>query len=98
MYIGAACHDYEHPGVNNIFLVNTLNKLAIIYNDKSPLENHHVSGSFKITKEHSDCNIFENLSIQEYKKVRERLISMILKTDMSVHFEDIASLNSRLKS
>jgi hypothetical protein len=30
---GAACHDYAHPGVNNAFLVNTRNMLAIRHND-----------------------------------------------------------------
>ena len=51
MYVGAAAHDYDHPGVNNPFLINTRSELAITYNDKSPLENHHVSSAFFILKE-----------------------------------------------
>jgi cAMP-specific phosphodiesterase 4 len=50
MYLGAACHDYQHPGVNNMFLINTRSELAFTYNDKSPLENHHVSASFIIMR------------------------------------------------
>ena len=50
MYLGAACHDYEHPGVNNMFLINTRSELAYTYNDKSPLENHHVSASLILMK------------------------------------------------
>lgn len=65
-YIGAACHDYEHPGVNNAFLVNSRAKLAIIYNDKSPLENHHISSTFFVLKEEK-YNILENFSKDEYK-------------------------------
>jgi hypothetical protein len=32
--LAAACHDFKHPGFNNIFLVNTKERLAIRYNGK----------------------------------------------------------------
>ena len=35
-------HDYQHKGVNNDFLVRTGDSLAILYNDRSPMENHHL--------------------------------------------------------
>lgn len=34
LYISAACHDYEHPGVNNTFLINS--KCKIIINFLAP--------------------------------------------------------------
>lgn len=46
MYMAAAVHDYQHPGLNNPYLVNSRHELAIRYNDKSPLENHHASSAF----------------------------------------------------
>ena len=46
MIIGGACHDHEHPGVNNVYLVETRDDVAIKYNDVSVLENHHVASSF----------------------------------------------------
>ena len=46
--LAAACHDVDHPGVNNIFLIESSDKLAIRYNDVSVLENHHVATSFDI--------------------------------------------------
>lgn len=97
MLVGAACHDYDHPGLNNPYLINTRNELAIRYNDKSPLENHHVSSAFFLMKDDS-VNIFANLQRDDFKKVRERLIGMILSTDMSVHFSDLAKLKGRLVS
>ena len=31
--IGGAVHDHEHPGFNNIYLVETSDEIAIRYND-----------------------------------------------------------------
>ena len=39
------------------------------YNDMSPLENHHCAVSFKILSS-PECNIFMNLSPEEFKEVR----------------------------
>jgi hypothetical protein len=95
MYIGAACHDYEHPGLNNLYLINTRSDFAIKFNDKSPLENHHISATFfMLNKEEND--ILEKLSKENYKIFRDRMISLVLATDMSVHFSDFAKLKGRL--
>ena len=42
-YISAALHDYEHPGVNSVFLVNMNDPIAIAHNDASVLENYHLA-------------------------------------------------------
>ena len=39
------------------------------YNDMSPLENHHCAVSFKILSS-PECNIFTNLSTEEFKEVK----------------------------
>lgn len=44
-YWSAAVHDYEHGGLNNDFLCKTAHPLALLYNDISPLENHHISAA-----------------------------------------------------
>lgn len=41
--IAALVHDVDHPGKTNTFLVKTQAPLALLYNDRSVLENHHVS-------------------------------------------------------
>ena len=45
-YVSAALHDYEHPGVNSVFLVNMNDQMAIRHNDISVLENHHLASAF----------------------------------------------------
>ena len=44
-YWSAAVHDYEHGGLNNDFLCKTAHPLSLLYNDISPLENHHISAA-----------------------------------------------------
>lgn len=47
-YWSAVVHDYQHGGLNNDFLIKSLHPLALLYNDQSPLENHHVSSSARV--------------------------------------------------
>ena len=35
LIVSALCHDLEHPGVNNPFLVSSRSDLATLYNDRS---------------------------------------------------------------
>ena len=51
MIFAGAIHDFEHPGYNNLFMVNSSHGLALRYNDISVLEMHHVAASFKLLKE-----------------------------------------------
>ena len=85
----AAVHDYEHPGTNNAFHINTQSPIAYVYNDRHVLENHHIAASFKVTRE-AQCNIFSRLSKEVFKEVRESVIQVVLATDMSEHFEDLS--------
>lgn len=41
-------------GVSNDYLICKCNPLAILYNDKSPLENHHSAAAFKLMMEADD--------------------------------------------
>jgi hypothetical protein len=62
--IGGAIHDHEHPGFNNVYLVETGDEIAIRYNDVSVLENHHVASSFKLMKS-QEFNIFGNMERED---------------------------------
>ena len=45
--MAAIIHDFDHTGTTNNFHVNSSSNLAILYNDRAVLENHHVSAFFK---------------------------------------------------
>lgn len=40
--------------------------MALLYNDKAVLENHHVSAAFRLMKE-DDCNILANMRREDHK-------------------------------
>ena len=85
LFLSCMCHDYQHPGVNNNFLKETNNKIAVRYNDISILENMHISKTFKIILSNKECNVFENVDKNLYKQMRKEMISCVLATDMAFH-------------
>ena len=88
LFLSCICHDYKHPGVNNNYLKETRNKLAIKYNDISILENMHIAQTFKIINNpNNEYNIFINLDTNTYKQFRKEMISCVLSTDMTFHNE-----------
>ncbi|KAF8820202.1 3'5'-cyclic nucleotide phosphodiesterase domain-containing protein [Cardiosporidium cionae] len=92
--LSALAHDVAHPGKTNNYLINSGTPLAIIYNDKSVLENYHSCILFQLIKQPSN-NIFGTLSFSEWRMVRRIIIEMILATDMAFHFEFIGELRAR---
>jgi high affinity cAMP-specific and IBMX-insensitive 3',5'-cyclic phosphodiesterase 8 len=94
--ISAVVHDLDHPGFTNPFLCNSRAQLALLYNDKSVLENHHVSLAFRLTEdsENATANIFQSLDGATYREMRVSIIDMVLATDMSQHFEHLTKFNA----
>ena len=92
-----AVHDYEHPGYNNVFLVNTKDTLAIRYNDISVLENHHIAAASSLLKSEK-YNIFSKLCKDDSEGIRKRMVHMVLATDMSKHFFDLGNFKQRINS
>ncbi|CAF3063764.1 unnamed protein product [Rotaria socialis] len=93
----SAVHDVDHPGVTNQFLINTRNDLAIMYNDESVLENHHLAVAFKLLQA-DERNIFSNLAAKQIKTLRKMVIDMVLATDMSKHMKLLADLKTMVES
>lgn len=84
IFISSLTHDMGHPGYSNIFQINTLSELALIYNDKSVLENFHISETYKVLRS-PGCNILEKIDNQDFKHIRRRIVESILATDMNNH-------------
>uniref|UniRef100_A0A3B3ZCD5 Phosphodiesterase n=1 Tax=Periophthalmus magnuspinnatus TaxID=409849 RepID=A0A3B3ZCD5_9GOBI len=93
----AAIHDVDHPGVSNQFLINTNSELALMYNDESVLENHHLAVGFKLLHE-DNCDIFQNLSKRQRQSLRKLVIDMVLATDMSKHMSLLADLKTMVET
>eukprot|EP00041_Stephanoeca_diplocostata_P021495 m.501497 g.501497 ORF g.501497 m.501497 type:complete len:900 (+) comp21839_c0_seq5:222-2921(+) len=91
--LAAAVHDVGHPGFTNHFLCETQHDFAILYNDKSVLENYHASVAFKVMSDEK-CNVLASLSKDDRAAVRKMMISMILSTDMAQHFKHLAAFRS----
>lgn len=93
----AAIHDVDHPGVSNQFLINTNSELALMYNDESVLENHHLAVGFKLLQE-DNCDIFQNLTKKQKQSLRRVVIDMVLATDMSKHMSLLADLKTMVET
>ncbi|XP_029308998.1 cAMP-specific 3',5'-cyclic phosphodiesterase 4B-like isoform X1 [Cottoperca gobio] len=93
----AAIHDVDHPGVSNQFLINTNSELALMYNDESVLENHHLAVGFKLLQE-DNCDIFQNLAMKQRQTLRMMVIDMVLATDMSKHMSLLANLKTMVET
>uniref|UniRef100_A0A452FCU5 Phosphodiesterase n=1 Tax=Capra hircus TaxID=9925 RepID=A0A452FCU5_CAPHI len=93
----AAIHDVDHPGVSNQFLINTNSELALMYNDESVLENHHLAVGFKLLQE-DNCDIFQNLGKRQRQSLRKMVIDMVLATDMSKHMTLLADLKTMVET
>uniref|UniRef100_A0AAQ4QWQ5 Phosphodiesterase n=1 Tax=Gasterosteus aculeatus aculeatus TaxID=481459 RepID=A0AAQ4QWQ5_GASAC len=93
----AAIHDVDHPGVSNQFLINTNSELALMYNDESVLENHHLAVGFKLLQG-DNCDIFQNLTKKQKQTLRRMVIDMVLATDMSKHMSLLANLKTMVET
>uniref|UniRef100_A0A3B4WU19 Phosphodiesterase n=1 Tax=Seriola lalandi dorsalis TaxID=1841481 RepID=A0A3B4WU19_SERLL len=93
----AAIHDYEHTGTTNNFHIHTKSEFALIYNDRSVQESHHLSAAFRLLQD-DQMNIFINLTREEWMELRSLVIEMVLSTDMSSHLLQVKAMKSYIFS
>ncbi|XP_037938270.1 cAMP-specific 3',5'-cyclic phosphodiesterase isoform X5 [Teleopsis dalmanni] len=94
----AACiHDVDHPGLTNQYLVNSSSELALMYNDESVLENHHLAVAFKLLQ-NQGCDIFCNMQKKQRQTLRKMVIDIVLSTDMSKHMSLLADLKTMVET
>ena len=78
----SAMHDFDHFGLSNDFLIRHGDPLAVRYNDRSVLENHHAASAFSLLH-----GMDLSFSPKDYKLFRQMVVEMILSTDMHYHYE-----------
>lgn len=92
-YFAAALHDFGHGGHTNDYLIQSGDPLALTYNDRSPLENHHVSSA--CTKMSvPTMNFLANMGRHESASFRKLLIDLVLATDMKQHFNIVSQFGT----
>lgn len=84
--IAAVCHDIDHPGNTNDFEVKSMSTLAMNHNDDAVLERHHCRVTFTLLRK-PESNVFEHISIEDFRLVRKTIIAGIMATDMTQHFD-----------
>ncbi|KAK7873303.1 hypothetical protein R5R35_011363 [Gryllus longicercus] len=94
LFIAALCHDLDHRGKNNKFMLETESPLAAIYST-STMEHHHFNQTVTILQQKGH-NIFSKLSNSEYKQVLGLMKHCILATDLAVFFPNRAKVNQLL--
>ncbi|KAM9556007.1 cGMP-inhibited 3',5'-cyclic phosphodiesterase 3B isoform 2-T2 [Guaruba guarouba] len=96
LYVAAAMHDYDHPGRTNAFLVATNAPQAVLYNDRSVLENHHAASAWNLFLSRPEYNFLSNLDHVKFKRFRFLVIEAILATDLKKHFDFLAEFNAKV--
>jgi len=97
LLFSAIIHDFDHSGTTNNFHIQSNSSLAIMYNDRSVLENHHVAAFFR-TMLDNECFILGNMTKAEFREFRSLMIEMVLHTDMSMHFSQIKQMKGVVQS
>ncbi|MEE6498657.1 hypothetical protein FKM82_003196 [Ascaphus truei] len=96
LYVAAAMHDYDHPGRTNAFLVATNAPQAVLYNDRSVLENHHAASAWNLFLSQPEFNFLTHLDHVQFKRFRFLVIEAILATDLKKHFDFLAEFNAKV--
>eukprot|EP00794_Sanderia_malayensis_P012831 gene12831-14148_t len=96
LYTAAAMHDFDHPGRTNAFLVATLNPKALLYNDRSVLENHHAAAAWALLLSDPAVNFLSSLDSFDFKRFRFIVVEEILSTDLKKHFEFLSEWNAKI--
>lgn len=69
---------------------------AILYNDKSVLENHHAAASWDLLVSIPENNFLLDLDDAELKRFRFLLVECILATDLKLHFNIVREFKEKV--
>ncbi|KAL0077051.1 hypothetical protein F4703DRAFT_1742946, partial [Phycomyces blakesleeanus] len=96
LLMAAVGHDIGHPGVNNMFMINSSTPLAILYNDRSVLESFHSMAFCHLLQQHGFRQLVDVRNYPESAvPFRKVVVSSILATDMGRHEEYVKSVEEQ---
>lgn len=82
--------------VNFLFLPSD-SELALMYNDSSVLENHHLAVGFKLLQE-DNCDMFQNLSKKQRQSLRKMVIDMVRHLGGTLKIADVVLFLSEFRN
>ncbi|KAK3748923.1 hypothetical protein QZH41_019879, partial [Actinostola sp. cb2023] len=86
LYIAGICHDVDHRGKSNAFMIHCNTPLANLYTT-STMEWHHFHQGIFIL-ERDGHNVFGNLNSEDYRRVLEGIQEAILATDLATFMKN----------
>eukprot|EP00741_Cyanophora_paradoxa_P012711 tig00020616_g12280.t1 len=93
--VSAIIHDVGHAGRSNGFEIATESELALLYNDRSVLENNSLTWSFAVLRDPGK-NFVSHLNRERRSDFRRLVIDMVLGTDMAKHFKRLGDFKARV--
>ncbi|ORZ33070.1 hypothetical protein BCR44DRAFT_1416143 [Catenaria anguillulae PL171] len=95
LYFAAIIHDHQHPGVSNVFLIAKGDPKAILYNDRSVLEQHHLASAFAVLAQ-PECNFLADWEPAQRRSFRDLVIDLVLATDLKMQAELLGQWKTRI--
>lgn len=76
----------------------TMDRKALLYNDRSVLENHHIASAFSVLMApDNDRNFLSELPKEDFKNLREIVIELVLATDLQTqHFAMLSMFKNKI--
>ena len=96
LFISSLCHDANHDGFSDDISKNSTssNFLDALMKKQSVMESHHCSIAISVLS-HNGNLIFE-MKKEEQKEVFDKIVHLILSTDMSKHFDYVNKMKDLL--
>lgn len=69
---------------------------ALLYNDRSVLENHHAAAAWSLLVTNPGLNFLSGLDPADFKRFRFIVIEEILSTDLKKHFDFLTEWNAKV--
>jgi hypothetical protein len=85
-----------HTLHSNVFQVNASTTRAVVYNDRSVLENHHLAAAF-LALESEENNFTAQMPRPKFREFRHGVIELVLATDLAQHFKILSQFKAKVR-